>query len=197
MEEIWKDIDGYEGLYMVSSFGNVKSLDRKVLNKGKLCIRKGKVLNKLETWCGYFRVRLYKNGKYKFYLIHRLVAETFIPNPNKFNVVNHIDYNKKNNNIENLEWCSQSYNMIHAINKNPSILKGLESYIEKNKKPVIQYTAEGVFVREFESIPEASKVTKISYSHIREVANKTPCHKGRWIRKTAGGFIWKFKEESV
>lgn len=96
MIEIWKDIKGYEGLYQISNCGNVKSLKT---NKNLY----------LSDSKGYQRVGLYK-GKRIMYAVHRLVAETFIPNPNNYPCVNHKDYNKKNNNVTNLEWCNHKYN---------------------------------------------------------------------------------------
>ena len=116
MEEIWKEIDGYENLYMVSSYGVVKSLGN---DKGK----KEKILKQQKDKIGYLFVTLCNNGFRKIYKIHRLVAETFIPNPDNLPQVNHKDENKHNNfvyinedrtvNLEksNLEWCTAKYNM--------------------------------------------------------------------------------------
>ncbi len=107
MEE-WKSIPGYEGLYEVSSYGRVKSLERcdrfnhKIVSK---LLKPGKDKN------GYFMVCLYKNKTHKFYLIHRLVAQSFIPNPDDLPQVNHKDEDKTNNRVDNLEWCTQQYNL--------------------------------------------------------------------------------------
>ena len=102
MEE-WRDIKGYEGLYQISNKGNIKSLNYKRTGKEK--IREGTIDN-----TGYKIISLCKNGKVKKYLIHRLVAEAFLPNPDNLPQVNHKDENKLNNNVENLEWCTQEYN---------------------------------------------------------------------------------------
>lgn len=112
MEEIWKDIEGYEGLYQVSNLGNVKSL-RKRIDKGK-CHRHfdEKILKPIETNRGYLRVKLCKDRKIKKIRVHRLVAEAFIKRPEL--EVNHIDGNKKNNKVENLEWVTQRENKQHA-----------------------------------------------------------------------------------
>lgn len=112
MEEIWKDIEGYEGLYQVSNLGNVKSL-RKRIDKGK-CHRyfDEKILKPIETNRGYLRVKLCKDRKIKKIRVHRLVAEAFIKRPEL--EVNHIDGNKKNNKVENLEWVTQRENKQHA-----------------------------------------------------------------------------------
>ena len=98
MDKIWKDIKGYEGLYMVSNGGDVKSVKNGIL---KPSVYKG---------TGYYYVGLYKDGKRKGYTIHRLVADAFIPNPNNLPCVNHKDESKINNNVENLEWCTHRYN---------------------------------------------------------------------------------------
>lgn len=104
--EIWKDIAGYEGFYKISNLGKIKSLPRKGV--------KEKILNPSKNNRGYLRVGLSAKGKVRYDSIHRLVAETFIENPKKMPEVNHIDGNKLNNNIENLEWVTKSENEKHA-----------------------------------------------------------------------------------
>lgn len=113
MEE-WKDIKGYEGIYQISNKGRVKSLNRIDLrgNKVNEKIREGTIDN-----TGYKIISLSKNGKEKKYSIHRLVAQAFLPNPNNLPVVNHKDENKLNNNVENLEWCTQEYNVKYSLSK--------------------------------------------------------------------------------
>jgi hypothetical protein len=115
--EIWKDIAGYEGLYQVSSFGRVRRLKKWIGNKHKRGYKDSiSYLTPTDNGNGYLIVGLSKNKKRKNYYLHRLVAEAFIPNPeNKF-IVNHIDYNKRNNNINNLEWLSQKDNVKHSVN---------------------------------------------------------------------------------
>ena len=110
MQEIWKDIEGYEGLYQVSNFGRVKSLDRYVLRNGNSLFVNGIVLSQLNNR-GYLTVRLCNSGKYKNYLVHRLVANAFIRNDNNYSEINHIDENKHNNHVDNLEWCDRKYNV--------------------------------------------------------------------------------------
>lgn len=111
--EIWKKIKGFED-YEVSNLGNVKRISNfKFCNKNYL---DNYFLKQKDNGKGYFRVKLSNNGVVKMYMVHRLIAENFIENPNNYKVVNHIDHNKKNNNIENLEWCTHSHN-VNEFNK--------------------------------------------------------------------------------
>ena len=107
MKECWKDIKNYEGLYQISNTGKVKSLAR--IYKNRKC--EEKILFPSITPKGYYRLGLCKKGNIKYYYIHRLVAETFISNPNNLPLVNHKDENKLNNCISNLEWCNNEYNI--------------------------------------------------------------------------------------
>lgn len=112
--EIWKDIKGFEGKYQISNFGRVKSLERQIIptspyQKSKRC--RTRILKICIGAHGYFHVSL--SGRK--YCIHRLLAETFIENPDNLKCVNHKDGNKLNNSLNNLEWCSHSYNNIHAF----------------------------------------------------------------------------------
>lgn len=107
MKEIWKDIKNYEGLYQISNLGNVKKL-RFINNR---CNFKKESIKKLNIRNGYYIVQLSKNGKRKSYQVHRLVAEAFIENPENKSIINHIDYNPLNNNVDNLEWCTQKENV--------------------------------------------------------------------------------------
>lgn len=107
-EEIWKDILGYEGLYQVSSYGRVRSLDR--YDERNRFLR-GRILKLHTLRRGYLDVRLCSNGKVKSFLVHRLVAEIFIPNPDNLPQVNHRDENPSNDNVDNLEWCDGKYNV--------------------------------------------------------------------------------------
>lgn len=105
--EVWKDVEGYEGHYLVSNYGRIKSFYK---NKNGRFI-KPLVMN---AGKGYEQVGLYKNGRQKKILLHRLIAEAFIANPDKLPFVNHIDENKTNNHVENLEWCTRSQNNNHG-----------------------------------------------------------------------------------
>lgn len=109
MGEIWKDIEGYEGLYQISSIGRIKALSKKV-GRGRQYQVAEKILKPQITPNGYLRLHLNKDGKRKYYSVHRLVAIAFIHNPNNYPQINHKDENKTNNNVINLEWCTPEYN---------------------------------------------------------------------------------------
>ena len=111
MEEIWKDIEGYEGLYQVSNLGRVKSLAKKAGTSN----RTEKIIKNNVTRYGYYLNTLCKDGVVSYKSTHRLVAQAFIPNPQSKPTVNHIDGNRKNNNVSNLEWCTQQENIIHKF----------------------------------------------------------------------------------
>lgn len=113
MEE-WRDIPGYEGLYQVSSLGRIKSLDRIVIRGGRKHSIKGCLIKQSDNGAGYMMVGLHKDGVVKTAYVHRAVAMAFVQNPDNRPVVNHIDYNTKNNTPENLEWVYQGENLEHS-----------------------------------------------------------------------------------
>ena len=170
MKEIWKDKKDYEGLYQVSNLSRVKSIK----------FGKERILKPVTNSSGYLFVKLCKDGKVKAFTVHRLVAEAFIPNPDNLPCVNHKDECKSNNVVNNLEWCSYSYN-INFGTRNKRMIK-------KRCKPVLQYTLDGEFVREWESAKQAEKEGGFSNSHIISVCKgKRPHHKG---------YIWRYKNPS-
>ena len=116
MEEIWRPIEGYEGLYEISSYGRVKSLEKYRFNNGGIQLLKEKIMKPLD-YNGYKNVNLWKNGSKKKEYVHRLVAKSFIPNPDNLREVNHKDENPSNNMVENLEWCDHRYNMNYGTLK--------------------------------------------------------------------------------
>lgn len=145
-------------------------------NHGKIR-EKPVILKPIKHYKGYLRVYLWKNNKQKTYLIHRLVAEAFIPNPSKYLEVNHKDENKKNNKVDNLEWCTRKYNMHY---------NGLN--MKRNSKKIIQYDRKGNFIKEWECIMEVQRQLGINNSNICQ------CCKNIGKYKTAGGYIWRYKK---
>ena len=142
--EIWKDVVGYEGYYKVSNKGNVFSVERKN-SRGAKCGRR--TLKPVYDKEGYPRRDLYKNGKSKTKRIHRLVAEAFIPNPESLPQINHRDEVKDNNNVENLEWCTNKYNSNHGTRN--------ERLAQSRSKRVKAVNVETGEVLTFSSIMEA------------------------------------------
>lgn len=116
MDEIWKDIKVYEGYYQISNFGNIRSLDRWINNNGTLVFRMGKILSPSKSGPGYLQIAFYVDGKIQKKYIHRLVMEAFNPTDNPELEINHIDENKENNMITNLEWVTHKEN-INKISK--------------------------------------------------------------------------------
>lgn len=149
-----KDIAGYEGLYAVTSCGKVWSYRRK------------KFLVPIVHKTGYLCVNLYKGGKIKHYLIHRLVAEAYIPNSNNLTDVDHIDNDKTHNYVNNLQWITHKDNIRKSCNK-----------------PILQYSLDGEFIREWECAADVGKEVSASICN---------CLKGR--KSTAFGYIWRYKE---
>ena len=172
MEE-WKDVKGYEGLYQVSDLGNVRSLNYK--NTGEIKEMSQSIKD------GYCVLRLCKNKTASMYRVHRLVAEAFIDNQDGLPIVNHIDGNKTNNHVSNLEWCTQQHNMKHAFTNGlceqtkEAAVVNVRKAQESHKKPVRCITTG----KEFGSIYEAA-----TYYGMHNGSNIINCCRGK--RKSAG-----------
>lgn len=154
MNEIWKDIEGYNGLYQISNLGRVKSLGR----RGKGCSLEDIILKPMINKDGYCLVNLKDtNHVAKWYSVHRIVAKHFIPNPDNLPVINHKDESKDNNCVENLEWCTTQYNNSYGtvVERQSNNKKGQENYWLN--KPILQYSLEGEFIAEFDSTTQAAK----------------------------------------
>ena len=192
--EIWKDIEGYEGYYQVSNLGRVKRLPR-----GKQWpyrqthnnIRKPKQNNS-----GYLVVNLSKDNKVKWIGVHRLVATAFIPNPNNYPQVNHIDECKTNNVVENLEWCTQSQNNLHGTarqrqnetrHKNDPDRVVWKASAMKHAKRVAMCSRDGELLRSFASMTEASQETGVDITTISYQCN------GK--RKSRRNYYWRYENE--
>lgn len=195
MEEIWKDIINYEGLYQVSNLGNVKSM-----NYGRT--GEIKLLKQSTNKQGYKSVHLFKNRKWKSYSVHRLVAMAFIPNPNNLPIINHKDENPSNNNINNLEWCTVTYNNTYGTARKragENISKSVRGenhplYGKKGKdnptsKPILMYDREGNFIRRFDCVKDTNEY----FGKKNAYKNVSKCLRG--INKTAYGFIFKYENK--
>lgn len=172
MKEIWKDIEGYEGLYQVSNIGRVKRI--RFINKNTN-IEKERIKSLKKRKDGYLEVALYKNGKGMSIQVHRLVAKAFIPNSNNLPQVNHKDGIKTNNVVTNLEWVSASENALHSSRE-----------LGNSIKKVNQYDKKGRYLATYSSIRIAGEINKIDESSISNVLA------GR--RKSTYGYKWKFAD---
>lgn len=185
INELWKDIKGFEGYYQISSYGRVKSFKK---------YKNGYILSNKNCKGKYFSLVLSANEKKKSTRIHRLVAEAFIPNPNNYPCVNHKDLNKQNNCIDNLEWCTYQYNVRHSIANNPKAISAMTNYNKKIRPlKIYQYSMDNKLIGIFNNAEEAKKHTGVCGRNILQVAHKTPYNAKGDVRKQAGGFIWKFQ----
>ncbi|WP_300905716.1 NUMOD4 domain-containing protein [uncultured Bacteroides sp.] len=166
MNEEWRDIQGYEGLYQVSNLGKVRSLDREITAVSRWgtpqkYTAKGRVLKGSFSTVGYPQVQLSKEGTITTYQVHRLVAMAFLANPDNLSEVNHKNEDKCDNRACNLEWCDRDYNA-HYLN-------ACTRHAHKIWKRVRQFTLDGKFIAEYPSVSEASKANGISVSYISKV----------------------------
>lgn len=169
INENWKPIEGYEGLYEVSDLGNVRSLNYRRTGKPQ-------VLKLSDDSYGYLQINLCKNRERKCSRVNILVAQAFIPNPENKPEVNHKDEDKHNNRVDNLNWCTREENMEWGTCR--------ERITKSLKKTVTQYTNDGVPIKVWDSATQVEIELGINQSSISK------CCKGR--RKTAGGYIWRY-----
>lgn len=186
MQEIWKDINEFEGYYMISSYGRVKSVIRTV----KSCDRIGgyrtvneRIMSTRIDKYGYLTVKLNKDGHFKHCTIHRLLAQAFIPNPNNLPSINHKDENKLNSTISNLEWCSVQYNNLYNHRQEKIAIKLREN--NKTGKAILQFDACGNIINEFSSLRDLNRKLGVSRTEVRNccIGNRSSYH----------GCMWKYK----
>lgn len=168
--EVWKPIPGYEGLYEVSNLGRVRSLYNYKRNGTNVLVPRLKR--------AYLTIGLRKNGIRKWHLLHRLVASAFIPNPNNLPQVNHKNEIKTDNRVENLEWCTVSYNNTYGSR--------IEKVVAKTGKPVYQYDLDGNFIKKHNSVASAGREIGL-----KSTGSISDCCSGK--NETAGGYKWSYK----
>lgn len=179
-KEIWKDIEGYEGIFQVSNLGRIRSLDRYVNTcHGAKRIQKGRILKPTKCKNGYYEAQINHKGKRKIFLLHRLVGKYFLENPDNLPEINHKDEDVSNNCVENLEWCTSKYNANYGT-RNIRMMEG------RNFKPVIQLSKNGEFIKKWDKMSDACKETGADCSSLIRVC------KGK--QKTCVGYIWKYLE---
>lgn len=181
MEEIWVDIKDYEGLYQVSNWGRVKSLERYDA-LGRLV--EEKILKEIINSSGHLHVILSKNGVEKHYYIHQLVANAFLPNIENKPIVHHIDHNPQNNNVENLIWLTKKEHSAEHPERNEAIGKAARKACSKH---INQFTRDGLFVRAWYSSMDIQR--ELGYDNSAIIK----CCQGK--RNTAYGSIWKYADE--
>lgn len=194
-KEIWKDVIGYEELYEVSNLGKLRHKDvlvDDIKNNRKMHIKQ-KYMKPCLGKRGYYVYVVSKNNKKKHLPIHRLIAIHFIPNPNDYPVINHINGNKLDNRIENLEWCTYSHNNSEAfrigLRKTDYENSGFKKYNDSIKKKINQYDMNMIFIKSWNSIQEASETLNICSSHICR------CCKGKI--KSIKGYKWRYADDST
>lgn len=179
--EKWALACGCDSRYAISTFGRVASLSFLYYQRDYPCYRKQRIKSQ-SLHSGYYSTNIIKDGKERLYQVHRLVAETFIPNPNNLPCVNHKDEDKTNNHVENLEWCTYQYNLRYGEQYRVRALKALKDL--SARKPVVQLAIDGTYINTHRSIYYAALTTGIEKPSIRQ----NLCGK----RKTAGGFRWVY-----
>ena len=183
--EEWRDIKGFEGLYQISDWGRVKSLERDKIggNQFGICIMhtKEKIMKPFSNQHGRLQIDLKTNGERETILVHKLVAETFIPNPNSYENIHHIDRNPQNNRVENLMWMDESeHKAMHSA--------------ERFSKIVYQYTLDGELVAVWKSASEAARQLGYTKSAICKCCNGGFFLHDIWnICETYKGYRWSYE----
>ena len=180
MTEVWKDIRDFEGLYQISNLGRIKSLQRYVrVGGGGFRPLQERIISPVKCLNGYLEANLNKNGKRYVKLLHRVVAEAFLPNPHGYPQINHKDEDLTNCAVDNLEWCTAKYNANYGT-RNVRMMENREF------KPVDQYDKYGNFIKHYDKITDATNETGADTSAIIRVC------KGK--QHTSLGYVWKYSD---
>ena len=164
---MWRPVLGYEGIYEINRLGEIRR------------IKSGRILRGYMGRDGYKRVSLTANGQTKPFLLHRLLAVAYIPNPLNYPCINHKDEDKSNNSLDNLEWCTHRYNLNYGTHNARAN--------ESRKKPISQYSKDGKFIRDWDSVTDLRNETGADITHV------SSCCRGK--RKSANGYCWQYKNE--
>lgn len=196
LNETWKPVKGFEGLYEVSNKGNVRSLDRYVMNGNRCCLLKGKPKKAYPHSNGYLMADLFKNGQGTHYLIHRLVAETFIPNPKNLPCIDHINTIKTDNRVENLRWCSHKENMNNPLTREHINIKIRSEEVQEKRLATVRknqsyhceipvyYIDEDGSKISFKSMSEAQRQTNVHHFSISlSIKKKRPILGRQWYKE--------------
>lgn len=191
MEEVWRPVVGYEGYYIVSNLGRVKSVDRIVHHSGMFSrAQKGNELVIRTSSTGHYStVMLSKENKKKQAKVHRLVAMAFLDNPNNYQEINHKDENKQNNCVDNLEWCDRKYNENYGTKRQRCVAHtDYKKIAMKKSKAVNQMSLDGNIVKIWKSLTEINKELGFSQGNISMQCNgKHP--------NPLYGFLWRWADE--
>ena len=189
--EVWKDVDGFQGVLQVSNLGRVRTLDHYVRHQREQYKKfvKGKIRKLMIGNSGYYYIMLTYNAKNYHLQVHRMVAKAFIPNEFNKPQVNHKNHNKLDNRVENLEWCTPSENMIHAYKNNliPLNKIGHSGKSNPSARAVDAYTKDGEFIGHFDTMKDASKELGVAMSGV--------CNCCTGYSKTCHGMIFRYSDK--
>jgi len=202
-EEIWKDINGYEGYYQISNKGNVRSLNRYIkYDDGRVRFHKGKNMKPHPSSSGYLCIKLSKNGLFYHTFLHRLIAEAFIENPNNLPIINHKDENPSNNSIENLEWCTYEYNNSYNNLRErrdatfkKRLIDGQYKKLTANSKKIMQFDFTYTPLKIWDTMGDIQRETGIKSGHISLCVRK----KRNFAGKDSSGnyYRWMYYDEYI